>query len=487
MSSSFTSKIIISKYFKVNDEYAPQTMSQKTTATTITATINENDATNDDIVNKEKLTITATITATNIEQKDELYALSKILIKRYVTFKPRGSQLDRETMDKQQDPFRGFFTLFWIAMAFYIIQTVMHNLEKGGTFVDLSFARLFSRDAFGLMLSDACMIAATFFDVVFQKIVSRGWIRWRYTEVGLGGDLSSLMIQLKSLRNEYNLLLGLNKKSDDDNVNNDVTHRLSNLHQKIEEIESCMKSPSGKVSYPDNLTFSNFFDYLLIPTLVYEFEYPRTVKIRPWYVFEKALATLGTFLLLYVNTETYIIPVIPSAAESFTKAFLGMSFPFMVNYLLIFYIIFECICNLFAEISCFADRNFYDDWWNSATFDEYARKWNKPVHHFLLRHVYQTSIDSYKLSKRDASFMTFFLSSLVHELVMIVVSKKIRMYLFALQMFQLPLIWMGNLPAMRRRRWLGNAFFWFGMFAGPPLLGILYCCEIALTPWIFLV
>ncbi|CAG8481069.1 10358_t:CDS:2 [Ambispora leptoticha] len=316
----------------------------------------------------------ATITATNIEQKDELFALSKTLIKRYVIFKPRGSQLDRETMDKQQDPFRGFFTLFWIAMAFYIIQTATHNLERVGAFVDLSFARLFSRDAFGLILSDACMIAATFIDVVFQKIVSRGWIKWRYTgwpwvQSGFfvlhtismlmkihsyafyNGDLSSLTIRLKSLRKEYDLLLGLNKKSDNDNVNDDATHRLSETRQKIDEIESCMKSPSGKVSYPENLTFSNFFDFLLIPTLVYEFEYPRTVRIRPWYVFEKALATLGTFLLLYVNTETYIIPVIPSAAESFTKAFLRMSFPFMVNYLLIFYIIFECICNLFAEIT----------------------------------------------------------------------------------------------------------------------------------------
>jgi sterol O-acyltransferase len=35
----------------------------------------------------------------------------------------------------------------------------------------------------------------------------------------------------------------------------------------------------------------------------------------------------------------------------------------------------------------FADRNFYDDWWNSSSFDQFARKWNKPVHEFLLRHV----------------------------------------------------------------------------------------------------
>lgn len=28
----------------------------------------------------------------------------------------------------------------------------------------------------------------------------------------------------------------------------------------------------------------------------------------------------------------------------------------------------------------FADREFYQDWWNSTSWDEFARKWNKPVH-----------------------------------------------------------------------------------------------------------
>ena len=92
--------------------------------------------------------------------------------------------------------------------------------------------------------------------------------------------------------------------------------------------------------------------------------------------------------------------------------------------------------------------------------------------------MYQSSIESYKLSKRDATFMTFFLSSLIHELVMVVVSKKIRMYLFFFQMLQLPLIWLSKLPAIKEKKWFGNAFFWFGLFLGPPILGILYCREV---------
>lgn len=76
-----------------------------------------------------------------------------------------------------------------------------------------------------------------------------------------------------------------------------------------------------------------------------------TNRIRPWYVFEKSVATLGTFLLLYVTTEHYIIPYISDFSMPFWRVLLQLLFPFMVNYLLIFYIIFECICNAFAELT----------------------------------------------------------------------------------------------------------------------------------------
>jgi sterol O-acyltransferase len=41
-------------------------------------------------------------------------------------------------------------------------------------------------------------------------------------------------------------------------------------------------------------------------------------------------------------------------------------------------------------------------------------------------------------------FVTFLLSSLLHELVMAIVSGKIRGYLFAMQMAQIPLIALGQ-------------------------------------------
>lgn len=100
----------------------------------------------------------------------------------------------------------------------------------------------------------------------------------------------------------------------------------------------------------------------------------------------------------------------------------------------------------------------------SSSFDEFARNWNKPVHEFLLRHVYLESIDTYKLSKTNATFMTFFLSSVLHELVLSVIGKRIRMYFFACQMTQLPLIMISKIPFVKRQKTVGNVVFWVGMY-----------------------
>ncbi|EJD07524.1 MBOAT-domain-containing protein [Fomitiporia mediterranea MF3/22] len=255
--------------------------------------------------------------------------------------------------------------------------------------------------------------------------------------------------------------------------NQDVAALAEELVEMEEELTS--QGPE-KVRWPDNISLKSFADYMLIPTLVYELEYPRTDRIRPLYVFEKTVATFGTFALLYTITENFILPLVPTSRDqSFFRSLLDLALPFMIAYLLLFYIIFECVCNGFAELSRFADRQFYEDWWNSTSWDEFARKWNRPVHTFLLRHVYASSIKSYKLSKKSAMLITFFLSACLHELVMAIVTKKIRMYLFMLQLIQIPLIAIGRMPFIKRNQVVGNVVFWVGLYAGFPLLCVAYC------------
>ncbi len=47
--------------------------------------------------------------------------------------------------------------------------------------------------------------------------------------------------------------------------------------------------------------------------------------------------------------------------------------------------------------------------------------------------MYASTITSYRVSRRNAMIVTFLLSACAHELVMVVVTQKIRMYLFLLQ------------------------------------------------------
>ncbi|KAI0708829.1 MBOAT-domain-containing protein [Cerioporus squamosus] len=233
---------------------------------------------------------------------------------------------------------------------------------------------------------------------------------------------------------------------------------IASLAKTHVELERELTGPiEGKVRWPANITLKDFAWYQLTPTLVYELEYPRTDRIRPLYVFEKTVAFLGTFALLYTIVETFIIPLTPTKEQSFARSLLDLAMPFMISYLLLFYIIFECICNGFAELSYFADRAFYDDWWNSTSWDEFSRKWNRP------------------LTRQSAMFVTFLLSAAAHELVMAVVTKKIRFYLFLLQIAQIPLIALGRIPAIRKNRLMGNLVFWVGLYAGFPLLCVAYC------------
>ena len=75
-----------------------------------------------------------------------------------------------------------------------------------------------------------------------------------------------------------------------------------------------------------------------------------------------------------------------------------------------------------------------------------------------------------QLSRTSATFITFLLSAACHELVMAVVTKKIRPYLFLMQMAQLPMIYLGKLPVVKRNKTLGNIVFWIGLMCGFPLL-----------------
>ncbi|KAI8905525.1 MBOAT, membrane-bound O-acyltransferase family-domain-containing protein [Gorgonomyces haynaldii] len=416
-------------------------------------------------------------------------------------FKAQPSLLDWETMLQEQNPMRGFFTLFWMTMAAGTITQIYKNWVSIGSPISLNLLFQMSKDGIDLIQADAMMVLSMFLNVFFHKIICHAYFSqnqvlifqhlwqlvWFCTFIGLAFYRNWDWTQSASFT--MHVIAMLMKQHSYFSYNTELAFKHKKLKLELElqgkakkedkeyddtEINLLKKELiKESVSFPNNITFLNFLDYLLVPTLVYELEYPRTTRFRLWYFLERCFTTFVCVSLLYFVVEHWINPIIAiMPQQGILDSLLSLLLPFMLLWILGFYVIFECICNAFAELTCFADRHFYADWWNSTTYDEFARNWNKPVHEFLLRHVYLEGIDTYKLSKNNATFVTFFLSSLLHELVIVVTLKRLRLFFFFLQMTQVPLITIQRIPWIRRQKVFGNALFWFGMYLGPPLLGV---------------
>ena len=156
-----------------------------------------------------------------------------------------------------------------------------------------------------------------------------------------------------------------------------------NLTQLRTDLATELVSPLGSVTYPSNLSLANYADFICCPTLCYELEYPRTPKTQWMELFWKTLAVFGCIFLLTLTSEEFIVPVLRDSAlrlqaiDSWFEMGLILAesisellFPFMVTLLLVFLVIFEYVLGAFAEITCFADRHFYSDWWNSCDWYE---------------------------------------------------------------------------------------------------------------------
>lgn len=121
-----------------------------------------------------------------------------------------------------------------------------------------------------------------------------------------------------------------------------------------EELCGACKKTSNH--YPKNLNFRDFYGYIPLPTVVYELEYPRLERINWFYVAEKTTATFGVIGVMIVVSTAYIYPVVQSIVEmkesgvalrerlkEFPWAFSDLLFPFMMEYLLSWYVIWECV------------------------------------------------------------------------------------------------------------------------------------------------
>lgn len=117
----------------------------------------------------------------------------------------------------------------------------------------------------------------------------------------------------------------------------------------------------------------------------------------------------------------------------------------------------------------------FRDWWNSPQLSTYWRTWNRPVHDWLVRHVYCVAARA-GFTTSTCKIIVFFLSAVLHEVLISVPCHVISFHAFFAMFLQVPVIsfteWIyrrsGN-PVF------GNVTFWITLCVfGQPLLILLY-------------
>ncbi|KAL3268271.1 hypothetical protein HHI36_007395 [Cryptolaemus montrouzieri] len=227
-------------------------------------------------------------------------------------------------------------------------------------------------------------------------------------------------------------------------------------------------------------TFRHYVYFILVPTLVYRDEYPRTSKVRWRVVATHGLEILAVLIFYSFVMERFLIPQYKDfGIEKFTYAqvflmFLETSFPGVLYLLSTFYLVLHLVQNFFAEILQFGDRMFYKDWWTSTDFTTWYRTWNVVVHDWLYTYIYK---DCYEIlfpkNKNIAKVTTFFISAIVHEWILMHMFGFLFPVLFFL--FFILSIQFTHLRAPKNS--ILNILFWMSLSFGPGIMISGYTLE----------
>jgi len=226
--------------------------------------------------------------------------------------------------------------------------------------------------------------------------------------------------------------------------------------------------------WPKNVNFWDFFFFTFMPVLCYEPLYPRTSRIRWWYLIEKAVLGFSMLSMMW-TLITFIQPIlVEEGSEIYTMIRLNVPMSFLIP--TGFIMVFDVVLCFMAEVTYYGDRCFYEDWWNSCTFKEFSRKWNKPVYEFLHRHIYTTAVDKIGMPQQTAVFGTFFYSIVIHEFILTGTFHKVRPYLTFFSLMQIPLYSLMDVSLFRRNRF-GNLVVLGSFIISFPMISIMYAKD----------
>ena len=203
-------------------------------------------------------------------------------------------------------------------------------------------------------------------------------------------------------------------------TNRDLRAALLSSRASVDSLPDMYK----ECPYPRNITFANLSYFWWAPTLIYQPVYPRTPTIRWQFVFKRLAEAACLAIVMWIASAQYAVPLLQNSVANISslrvvailERTMKLSTVSLFIWLCGFYAFFHSFMNALAEVMRFGDREFYEDWWNSASIRTYWTTWNKPVYHFMRRHIYSPLVGR-GVPKLLAQVIVFVFSGFLHELL----------------------------------------------------------------------
>jgi sterol O-acyltransferase len=99
---------------------------------------------------------------------------------RDLKFTRQMSTFDRQNPKFTSSQFRGFFTLFWLGVALFLVKVAANNWRTYGTIWGKNeiIHLMFRKDVLVLGLTDMVLCCSTLFCLGLQRVIQRGYLRW---------------------------------------------------------------------------------------------------------------------------------------------------------------------------------------------------------------------------------------------------------------------------------------------------------------------
>ncbi|XP_063914634.1 sterol O-acyltransferase 1-like isoform X3 [Zophobas morio] len=204
------------------------------------------------------------------------------------------------------------------------------------------------------------------------------------------------------------------------------------------------------MSASEDAKFSNFLYFLFAPTLIYRDSYPRTKHIDWNFVICRLVEAISMlFMIAFLVEANYPTPERWLAKYTIKDTILYITDCIPHGGLAVyasFFLIFHSVQNLFAEVTRFGDRLFYQDWWNESRHNKWLAKWNLLVRDWLYYFVYRDFKHFLCDNNVLGIFVVFAVSFAMHEYVMFCfLGKFVPCFLFLAVVAIFPMFFL-NLP-----------------------------------------